>query len=393
MSVVGSPLLDRVLKLKVNQHIIHYVVTYLCTLVKIPPVKLPQHGMQNTSSLGINDEFDDFLPDLDDFIQNISTRSRCTMSTILVTLIYLRRLTTILEFSSTPYARSASSRHCVVFSAIMIAHKIWNDSTMIGKHWAEVSDLFDPVQVANMEREFLALLRFELQVSNQEIWEFARPFMCAPYLRITPREQAWLDAQDAANRPLSFQVPPPAKTSPVTQSIQYKPSFSPSLVDAIPLHDLERDEAKPGLYATEACHPYSRIDPITPLSATSLSSFESESVSPPSTYDSPVLPRMAQVPGSARVSSQRSSSTKTSSLAKRSKSGPHVLSPSARLKKKRQIDVQTAYLAPLSIRSHPSCSEFHNGASNGMLLPSSISVSTSNSGTTWLFNGPFTVYS
>ncbi|CAG7849382.1 SubName: Full=Uncharacterized protein {ECO:0000313/EMBL:CCA74761.1} [Serendipita indica DSM 11827] len=365
MSVVGSALLDRVLKLKVNQHIIHYVVTYLCTLVKIPPVKLPQHGMQNTSSLGINDEFDDFLPDLDDFIQNISTRSRCTMSTILVTLIYLRRLTTILEFSSTPYARSASSRHCVVFSAIMIAHKIWNDSTMIGKHWAEVSDLFDPVQVANMEREFLALLRFELQVSNQEIWEFARPFMCAPYLRITPREQAWLDAQDAANRPLSFQVPPPAKTSPVTQSIQYKPSFSPSLVDAIPLHDLERDEVKPG---------------VRDRSVPSILSYRS--------YN----PSFGYIFIFVRIRVGQPTEH-TSSLAKRSKSGPHVLSPSARLKKKRQIDVQTAYLAPLSIRSHPSRSEFHNGASNGMLLPSSISVSTSNSGTTWLFNGPFTVYS
>lgn len=48
------------------------------------------------------------LPQLHDFIENISIRSRCTMSTILVALIYLDRLQKILMLKQ-PTSSSRSS--------------------------------------------------------------------------------------------------------------------------------------------------------------------------------------------------------------------------------------------------------------------------------------------
>ncbi|PVF95878.1 hypothetical protein CPB86DRAFT_710344, partial [Serendipita vermifera] len=108
------------------------------------------------------------LPSLADFIANISVRSRCTMSTMVVALIYLERLEKVIR--TRPPAAKKCSRHRVIFSCIMLSHKIWNDSSMVGKHWAEVSTMFTSQEVLAMEREVLLLLRYDLEVTAEEIW-------------------------------------------------------------------------------------------------------------------------------------------------------------------------------------------------------------------------------
>ncbi|CAG8593293.1 16537_t:CDS:1, partial [Acaulospora colombiana] len=71
----------------------------------------------------------------------------------------------------------------------MLSHKIWNDSSMVGKHWAEVSTMFTSQEVLAMEREVLLLLRYDLEVTTEEIWKTARPFMGAPWLALSKSEK------------------------------------------------------------------------------------------------------------------------------------------------------------------------------------------------------------
>lgn len=124
------------------------------------------------------------------------------MSTILVVFVYLGRLKQLIHEKHSPGMQSldipcerhlcyflhpgkACSRHRVVFAAIMIAHKVWNDSSMVGKHWAEVSNLFDSREVMAMEREMLGLLKYDLNVTTVEVWWAATRFMSSPFIDLS----------------------------------------------------------------------------------------------------------------------------------------------------------------------------------------------------------------
>lgn len=82
------------------------------------------------------------------------------------------------------------SHHRVIFSALMISHKIWNDSSMVGKHWAEVSNLFTSEETLAMEREILILLKYDLELTVEEIWNVAQTFMKEPFFPFNPQEVA-----------------------------------------------------------------------------------------------------------------------------------------------------------------------------------------------------------
>lgn len=73
------------------------------------------------------------------------------------------------------------SYHRVIFSSTMLAHKLSNDSSMVGKHWAEVSsDLFDCHELLNMERDFLCLLHYDVEITMNDVIRYAPRFLDLP---------------------------------------------------------------------------------------------------------------------------------------------------------------------------------------------------------------------
>lgn len=149
---------------------------------------------------------------LNEFIANITARSRCTMSVVLVVFIFLGRLRNIVKDKHSPGSSTffhfdssylctstgkPSSRYRIIFALIMVAHKVYNDSSMVGKHWAEVSDLFASSEVLAMERELLALLNFDLNVNTEEVWSAATRFMIPPFIEstsmVSKRDEVLLD--------------------------------------------------------------------------------------------------------------------------------------------------------------------------------------------------------
>jgi hypothetical protein len=77
---------------------------------------------------------------------------------------------------------------------------------MIGKHWAEVSNLFTSQEVLAMEREILVLLRYDLELTVEEIWTAARPFLKNPFLAVNPAEVAEAQAAFADDLKLKYEA-------------------------------------------------------------------------------------------------------------------------------------------------------------------------------------------
>ncbi|KAG8861802.1 hypothetical protein FRB91_000045 [Serendipita sp. 411] len=320
-TVSSASLLDRVLKLKINKAVVDYLVSYVCSVVKLSPdvVSCPELGessLTTTDPLHRSDSVrvdariqtaKEKLPDLGGFIQNIALRSRCTMSTMVVTLIYLNRLDNVIRFRSP--ASKACSRHRIAFSTIMIAHKMSNDSSMVGKHWAEVSNMFTSSEVLDMEREMLQLLRYDLEVSLNEIWDVSLSFMATPLISLTAAEKASL----AFSAP-AISVPPPylfADPPPTYLFVDYSPQIAG--VAPIPYSFAIPNQDDGPLY--DVIHPYSSLS-IPPSSQYSTST----SISPLSLHVSPIVspflhPLPAQVPSPTFLSlaSSRSGSSSSSS--------------------------------------------------------------------------------
>lgn len=229
-------LLNRLIKVKVNDGVIDYMAQYVTAMVKVSPedtedLKPSTPAGRNQKSPQSSVAEDKPLPLLNDFIENISIRSRCTMATMLVALIYLDRLQKIIRWKH-PTAGKPCSRHRVVFTAIMISHKIWNDSSMVGKHWAEVSNLFTSEEVLAMEREILILLRYDLELTVEEIWNAARPFMQRPFLAVNSNEIAEAEACVTASR-LKYET---LMYNQAMQSVSSVPPASSSLHEASLVH-------------------------------------------------------------------------------------------------------------------------------------------------------------
>ncbi|CAK5278960.1 unnamed protein product [Mycena citricolor] len=101
---------------------------------------------------------------LADFISLIVTRAEAEPATLLVALVYLARSRAHLSISS---PHGAAER--LFLGALMTASKYTQDSTPRNEHWALVSGVFGTADMGMIEREFLAVLDWELGVSEAEV--------------------------------------------------------------------------------------------------------------------------------------------------------------------------------------------------------------------------------
>jgi hypothetical protein len=54
---------------------------------------------------------------------------------------------------------------------------------MVNKHWAEVSNIFDNNDILAMEAQFLKIIRYNLVVSEAEVFEYGRELLGPSFLQ------------------------------------------------------------------------------------------------------------------------------------------------------------------------------------------------------------------
>jgi hypothetical protein len=59
--------------------------------------------------------------------------------------------------------------HRLVFTAMLIAHKLCHDVPYSNSHWSKISGLYDLRSLNTMESEFLLLISFDLSVSMDQV--------------------------------------------------------------------------------------------------------------------------------------------------------------------------------------------------------------------------------
>ncbi|TEB39596.1 hypothetical protein FA13DRAFT_1596997, partial [Coprinellus micaceus] len=98
------------------------------------------------------------------FASTVLARAEITTPTLLATLIYIARARPFLHIALEEWALER-----VFLGALITASKYLNDSTLKNVHWALCTGVFGKRDVGRIEREFLAVLDWELGVSEGEV--------------------------------------------------------------------------------------------------------------------------------------------------------------------------------------------------------------------------------
>lgn len=139
-------------------------------------------------------------------------------------MIYLHRLR-----SRLPTQIHHCTPHRIFLSAVILAAKYFNDTSLKNKYWAKYSLMFGLDEVNIMERELLGMLDFDLRIDEPELLAYAQPLFAAPQdlqLRIPPdvmrctsdiKEEQDRYARAATHR-LLYRYAPPLDTFGFAQS-------------------------------------------------------------------------------------------------------------------------------------------------------------------------------
>ncbi|KAH9894100.1 hypothetical protein C8Q73DRAFT_790686 [Cubamyces lactineus] len=109
---------------------------------------------------------------LTDFIDNANLGT----ATVLVALVYLQRIEKDLQVD-----HSAWVCERLAVGALMVAYKYTNDVPVKAEHWARCTRVFSKSDVVRIEREFLALLNFEMRVNDADLLALHDEFMATVY--------------------------------------------------------------------------------------------------------------------------------------------------------------------------------------------------------------------
>ncbi|GLB34563.1 putative cyclin [Lyophyllum shimeji] len=152
-----SPALLELIELKMSRPIIEYVVDCVVDTVDFamgrpssthgrPVSRRPEHAK------------------FTNFVSNIITRAEVSTPTVLASLVYIDRAKPHLHIALEEWALER-----VFLGALIVASKYLNDSTLKNVHWALCTGVFGKRDVGRIEREFLDVLDFELNVAEDDI--------------------------------------------------------------------------------------------------------------------------------------------------------------------------------------------------------------------------------
>ncbi|KAL0578204.1 hypothetical protein V5O48_003779 [Marasmius crinis-equi] len=98
------------------------------------------------------------------FVKNVIKRTKAAMAVLLVTLVYVERAKPHLEISDEEWA---SER--IFLGALIVASKYVNDYSFRNTHWGISTGIFGKRDVERIEREFLAVLDWELRFDETDV--------------------------------------------------------------------------------------------------------------------------------------------------------------------------------------------------------------------------------
>ncbi|KAG6329249.1 hypothetical protein ID866_9839, partial [Astraeus odoratus] len=153
----SSALLE-LLEIKLSRPVIEYVVDAVVETVDYAM------GRPSTSKRGRSLSRRTDCASFTTFVANVLTRAEVSIPTLLVALVYIDRAKPHLQIALEEWACER-----VFLGALIIASKYANDSTLKNVHWALCTGVFGKRDVGRIEREFLAVLEFDLSVSEDDI--------------------------------------------------------------------------------------------------------------------------------------------------------------------------------------------------------------------------------
>lgn len=121
------------------------------------------------------------IPTLEKFITNLVRRSHVQTSTLMSTIVYLSKLKSKLP----PVAKGLPCTvHRIFLACLIVTAKYVNDVSPKNKHWAEYSKVkgfpawgFSKTEVNLMEQQLLALLEWDLDISEEVLTYELEPYL------------------------------------------------------------------------------------------------------------------------------------------------------------------------------------------------------------------------
>ncbi|KAK7008150.1 cyclin N-terminal domain-containing protein [Favolaschia claudopus] len=146
-----SPELMQLVDMDVSPRVIDYISTTVIETVNHALSRPPTFRSTHT-------------PKFPHFVANVLSRAEVTPATILVTLSYIVRSKRHLSIALEEWALER-----VFLGALIVASKYTQDSTLRNVHWALVTGVFGKGDIGRIEREFLDVLDWELNVSEADL--------------------------------------------------------------------------------------------------------------------------------------------------------------------------------------------------------------------------------
>ncbi|EGS19699.1 G1/S-specific cyclin pcl1 (cyclin hcs26)-like protein [Thermochaetoides thermophila DSM 1495] len=165
----------------VSRDMIKYLAKAASNVIQCDPNMAPPSTTRFSSS-GKPVPASDGLPSVEDFITKLVISSNVQVPTLMSTLVYLTRLKQRLQ----PEAKGLRCTiHRIFLATLIIAAKYLNDSSPKNKHWANYTVMQSPhyhfgftrQEVNLMERQLLALLSFDLRITEEDLYQEFEPFL------------------------------------------------------------------------------------------------------------------------------------------------------------------------------------------------------------------------
>ncbi|KAJ7100057.1 hypothetical protein B0H15DRAFT_770671 [Mycena belliarum] len=152
-----SPELLQLMSLKISRPVVEYVVDCVSEAVDHALGRAPAPRGRSATRSPLHTKFTAF-------VSTILSRAEVAPGTLLTALVYVARARPHLSIALEEWALER-----VFLGALIVASKYTNDSTLKNVHWALCSGVFGRRDVGRIEREFLAVLDWELAVASAEL--------------------------------------------------------------------------------------------------------------------------------------------------------------------------------------------------------------------------------
>ncbi|KAK7038288.1 hypothetical protein R3P38DRAFT_3182380 [Favolaschia claudopus] len=161
-SACHSSALLELVDIKLDTRVIDYTIEIVAETVDFAMATTPPSP--STSRSGPPPLIASLLPTFRPFLTTVLTRAEVTLPTLLVALVYTARARPHLAIALPSYALER-----VFLGALICASKYTNDSTLKNVHWALCTGVFGKRDIGRIEREFLAVLDWELGVREEDV--------------------------------------------------------------------------------------------------------------------------------------------------------------------------------------------------------------------------------